>query len=126
VLVIFNQGWIEDVRARNPLAILRTVAFPVDEVLESATSPTGVHDNRFYLGDMERWVYAETRREMKAYGGRIDDLGNFVRTYESRGQLTGHSLEGDVPSGKPYLLANGVLWGRTSPGVSKSLGGHED
>jgi len=43
-LVLLDQCWIEDVRARNPLTILRAIALPVDEVLPAATSPTGVHD----------------------------------------------------------------------------------
>ncbi|MEQ2210658.1 hypothetical protein XENOCAPTIV_017312 [Xenoophorus captivus] len=50
--VVRNERLVTDKRPGHPGAVLRTIAFPVDKILPTATPPTGVHNP----SDRIEWV----------------------------------------------------------------------
>lgn len=58
----------------------------------------------FNLGDVERWAYLEGCRQTEANTGGVDDLLDDVGTNETRSQLAGCGLNGNVLRGEQNFL----------------------
>ncbi len=65
-IVIIDKGVIQDVPSRYPTSLLRTVTFPVHQVLESASPPSRVQNTvdricRFPIYESRRWGNRDRR-----------------------------------------------------------------
>jgi hypothetical protein len=72
-IVIIDKGVIQDVSSRYPTSLLRTVTFPVHQVLESASPPSRVQNT---IDRISRFPVYETRR-----GGNRDWRVNASKKY---------------------------------------------
>ena len=144
-----QKSGVHDEFPGNPTALLRSIALPVHEVLESAAtashsekpphSPLRMPINhlrwwrsrrrrhqrargdRFYLGDVEnRMDPLHGGGESETYGNRIDNVLNRERSKEPRRQLPGFHLQRKVRGGEIHLLTHFVLRGLGAPTVGST------
>ncbi len=151
LIVIINKGVIQYVLGRNPTSLLRTVTFPVHQVLKSSSPPPRVQNaidriggfpiyesrrgrnrsrrikgrpkNGFNFGYMERGMNSPVRRrEFEADCHRTNNFSDRKRANKFGSQLITHGPERNVLGRKPHFLTNDVD-GRLRPvAISLSLG----
>ncbi len=142
-IVIINKGVIQDVSGRYPTSLLRTVTFPVHQVLESASPSVSSHNtvyriwwfpiyetraveepglagysgkkNWLDLGNMKHGMNSPVRwRKVKADCHRTNDLGDSERANKFGSKFIRDGPERNVLSWKPHLGTDDV-YGRSRP-----------
>ncbi|RXN38198.1 endogenous retrovirus group K member 18 Pol -like protein [Labeo rohita] len=149
LIEIINKRVIQNVSSRYPTSLLRTVTFPVHQVLESASPPPRVQNTvdrigRFPIYEPRRWGNWDRRintskkyrfdfrhmehgmnppvrwREIKADCHRTNDLGDRKRANEFGSKFIRNGSERNVLSRKPHFGTDDV-YGRPRP-VAIGLG----
>ena len=147
---ITDERRIQDVPSRDPAPLLRAIALPVHEVLETPApasnlqqTPDGVRfrttdkaRRRGGFGDRMhgaaqkglnlRYVEggvnaAKGEREFETHGSGTDDAGHREGPNEAGGQLAGIGLEGVILGREPHALALAIPWGSRAVTVSLRL-----
>ena len=142
-IVIIDKRVIQDVTSRNPTSLLRTVTFPIHQVLKSASPPPRIQDatdrigwfpvyesrrwgnrgrrinagkkNGFNLGHVEYRMNSPVHwREVEADCHRTNNFGDRKRANEFRSQFIGYGAERNVLSRKPHFGTDDV-YGRPRP-----------
>ena len=138
---VMDETFIHIVSSRNPRPCFRPIAFPVNQVLESPSTPTRANDTVYRiressthearggwrrsrrhertlshglnLGDVERRVYPHGPGKLKSDRHRTEDFLDDERTNKPGGQLVGFHVQRKVLGGQPDLLALliGSSWG---------------
>jgi hypothetical protein len=107
---VTKQVVIKDLTPRNPTPLLWTISFPIHEILETSTPPSGIHyaahrvgrttsdhprrrrtrrrgqqrteENRLEAGDMKGGVYSKRCRQFESDHNRVNDSLHHKRTNE--------------------------------------------
>ncbi len=135
LIVIINKGVIQNVSGRHPTSLLRTVTFPVHQVLDSASPPPCVQDTIYRIRwfpfyESRRWGNRDWRinsrikhgldfgymkhgmnspvhwREFEADCHRTNDLCKRADKFWSK--LIRNGAERNVLGRKPHFLTNDV------------------
>ncbi len=137
LIVIINKGVIQNVSGRHPTSLLRTVTFPVHQVLDSASPPPCVQDTIYRIRwfpfyESRRWGNRDWRinsrikhgldfgymkhgmnspvhwREFEADCHRTNDLGDSKRADKFWSKLIRNGAERNALGRKPHFLTNDV------------------